>query len=153
MENEQMTQVAVPNSQTNMNAANLPSTDLTDNIRSNRALYPEIFYKLKPFISMTGDLIADSGVMPNEQEMDEITDNILEDFTNMYPDMAEYMKSNESDMREAVPTIVFGGGFRPGRGRFRRRGIGRDLILALLLSDLAGRRFRNPFSPYPFYLY
>jgi hypothetical protein len=136
-----------------MSAANLPSVNLADNVRSNRALYPEIFYKLQPFISMTADIIADAGVMPNEQEMDDITGNILEDFINMYPDMAGYVKSNDSDRGEAVPTIVFGGGFGPGRRRFRRRGIGRDLILALLLSDLAGRRSRYPFSPYSYHPY
>ena len=134
-----------------------PSTarSLTEETRRQRALYPEIHYKLEPFISNTCDIIESSGVMPSQQELDEITDNIYDEFCQMYPDMENYMKANDSDndMPEAIPAqFAYGGRYRPGRGRFRRRGIGRDLISALLLARLFGGR--RPYYPsYPNYHY
>lgn len=117
---------------------------LAEETRKQRSMYPEIFYKLEPFICSTCDAIDAIGIMPTQEELDKITDDIYEDFRNMHPDLAEYMSANDgrNDMQEAVPTQVFiGGGFRPGRFRgFRRRGLGRDLISLLLLSRLFGRR-------------
>jgi hypothetical protein len=118
---------------------------IMDETKEHRAMYPELFYKLEPFISSTCDAIEMSGVMPTQQEMDNITDDILEEFCNTYPDMANYLRANENDnsneMPEAIPTQFFGGGFRPDRfRRFRRRGLARDIIRALLLTRLFGRR-------------
>ena len=138
-----------------MNAPNMKS--LVEETKKHRAMYPEIHYKLEPFISMTCDAIEATGMMPSQDEMDDITDGIYDDFCRMHPDMANYMKANENDNDppEAVPTQMFlGRGFRPERfGGFRRRGIGRDLILALLLGRLFRRRRRHPwewetFEPY-----
>lgn len=131
----------------NMMPAESNVKSIIEETKKHRAMYPEIQYKLEPFISSTCDAIESSGVMPTEEEMDNITDGIFDDFCNTYPDMANYMKANDNDtdMPEAVPTQFFGGGFRPGGfRRFRRRGLGRDLIRALLLARLFGRR-RFPF--------
>jgi hypothetical protein len=137
----------------NMMAAepNLPAKSLIEETKKHRTMYPEVLFKLEPFITTTCDAIEASGVMPTQQELDDITDDIYDDFCAMYPDMANYMKShdNDSDNPEAVPAQFTLGGFRPGRfGRFRRRGIGRDLITALLLSRLFGRRSFTPFFPF-----
>lgn len=142
----------IPGNQNNMMPAESNVKSIIEETKKHRAMYPEIHYKLEPFISLTCDAIESSGVMPTEEEMDEITDGVFEDFCRVHPDMANYMKANENDddMPEAVPTQIFGGGFRPGGFRpggfrhFRRRGLGRDLIRALLLSQLFGRR-RFPF--------
>ncbi len=138
----------VPANRDNMMPAESNVKPFIEQTKKHGAVYPEIYYKLEPFISSTCDVIESSGVMPTEEEMDDITDVIFDDFCNTYPDMANYMKANDNDndMPEAVPTqIFFGGGFRPGRfRRFRRRGLGRDLVRFLLLSRLFGRR-RFPF--------
>ncbi len=140
----------MPN-QDNMMPAESNVKSIMDETREYRAMYPEIYYKLEPFLSTTCDIIESSGIMPTQQEMDDITDGIFEDFCNTYPDMANYMRANDNydgdEMPEAVPTQIFGGGFRPGRfRRFRRRGLGRDLIRSLLLARLFGRR--RPFFPF-----
>ncbi len=138
-----------------MNPANIKS--LPEITKTQRALYPEVLYKLEPFIASTCDAIRSAGIMPNQQEIDDITDEILDDFLKMHPEMERYMnaRDNENDMPEAVPAQVFPGGFRPGPGRFRRfrrRGLGRDLITFLLLQQLFGRRY--PYLPYyPYYSY
>lgn len=119
-----------------------------------RSVYPEIYYKLMPFVSMTCDLIFSYNMMPTQEELEEMSDGIHDDFCRMYPDMKEYMgKSEENDDSPAFRSVFrddrgfgqgfggFGGnvGFGPGFGGFRRRGLGRDLIYALLLSELLGR--------------
>lgn len=131
------------------NEANIMKS-LAEETKRQRAMYPEIFYKLEPFICATCDSIDAAGVMPTQEELDNIADGIYEDFNNMYPDLAEYMAANnrQNDMQDAVPTQFVYGGFRPGRfQRFRRRGLARDLISLLLLSRLFGRRR----YPYPYY--
>jgi hypothetical protein len=147
------------NNENMMNTPNMKS--LVEETKKHRAMYPEIHYKLEPFISMTCEAIESTGMMPSQDEMDDITNSVYDDFCRMHPDMANYMKANDNDndndMPEAVPTQLFlGGGYRPGGyGGFRRRGLGRDLISALLLSRLFGRRhFYYPdYSDYPYYPY
>lgn len=128
---------------------------LVEETKKHRALFPEIHYKLEPFISNTCDIIDSSGAIPSQQELDEITDNIYDEFCQMYPDMANYMRANDSDndIPEAIPAqFTYGERYRPGSGSFRRRGIGRDLISALLLARLFGRRPYYPYYPnYPYY--
>lgn len=145
----------IPGNLDNMMPAEPNIKSINEETPKNRAMYPEIHYKLEPFISFTCDVIESSGVMPAEDEMDEITDGIFDDFCNTYPDMANYMKendNNDNDPPETIPVQFFGGGFRPGRfrpgrfRRFRRRGLGRDLIRLLLLSRLFGSR--RPYYPY-----
>ena len=148
----------IPEKQPNMMPyAPMPeSKSLTEETRKYRAMYPEIHYRLEPFISTTCDKIESSGVMPSQQELDDITDDIYDDFCAMYPDMADYMGANDrkDSMPEAVPAQVIIGG-RPGRyNPYRRRNLGRDLISSLLLSRIFGRRPYNPYYrpyPYPYY--
>jgi hypothetical protein len=82
--------------------------------------------------------------MPTQDMVEQMTDNIYDDVCRMYPDIAEYARSNERmDTPEAVETARFGFGF-PGafNFRFRRRGLLRDLIDILLISEFARRRRR-----------
>ena len=142
-------------SQANMMPAEPYAKSLMEETRKYRAMHPEINYKLEPFISSTCDAIGLSGVMPTQQDLDDITDDIYDEFCQMYPDMADYMKANDNDSNkpEAVPAQFIVGGYRPrGYGRFRRRGIGRDLISSLLLARLFGGRY--PYYPYyPYHPY
>lgn len=152
MAQEQYTNLPYMASNENMvNAPNMKS--MVEETKKHRAMYPDIHYKLEPFITSTCDAIEATGMMPSQDELDDITDGIFDDFCKTYPDMENYMKSNENtnDMTEAVQTQVLFGG-RPRRfGGFRRRGLGRDLISALLLARLFGSR-RSPFFP-PFYFF
>lgn len=121
-----------------------------------RSVYPEIYYKLTPFVSMTCDLIFSYNMMPTQEKLEEMSDGIYDDFCKMYPDMCDYMgKSADRSDDPAAFRSVFrdsgfggfrgdggfrgGGGYGSGFGSFRRRGLGRDLIYGLLLSDLLGR--------------
>ena len=124
---------------------------LVEETKKHRALYPEIHYKLKPFISVTCDAIQASGLNPTQEEMDEITDNIYDDFCKMHPEMENYMKTENDTAAspEAVQTIAYGGRYGYGYGGFRRRGIGRDLIGGLLLGELLGRGYSYP-NCYPY---
>lgn len=138
----------MPGNQANMMGLENSAKSLVEETKKHRAMYPEIHYKLEPFISNTCDAIESSGVMPSQQDVDDITDGIYDDFCKMYPDMANYMKAND-DYDEAVTTQFVLGGYGGGRrGGFRRRGIGRDLISALLLARLFGRRPYPLYSPY-----
>lgn len=102
-----------------------------------RAMYPEVYYKLKPYISMACDMMDSYGIdVPTQQQADEMVDGIYDDFCRMYPDMADYMNQGGND--PAGDPMPFRDGFRPRFG-FRRRGLGRDLISALLLAELFGR--------------
>lgn len=132
-----------------------------------RAIYPEIYYKLMPYILMTCDSIFSYGIMPTQQQVEDMSDGIYDDFCTMYPDMSEYM-GNAVAQSAFAPDLppsrngfggdeeyrggftggegfgsgfvdAFSGGFNPRYGRFRRRGLGRDLIFSFLLSELLGR--------------
>lgn len=145
------------NENTMYEEANTPAKSLVEETKTHRALYPELHFKLKPFISATCDAIDAAGKMPSQQELDDITDDIHDEFCKMHPDMANYMNAgdNGNDQPEAVQTIIFDGFRRGGYGRgFRRRGLARDLIGGLLLSELLGRGHRYPYYPYsPYYPY
>jgi len=114
-----------------------------------RSIYPEIYYKLMPYVSMTCDVIFSYSTMPTQQRLEEMSDAIHDDFCAMYPDMADYMGKFQETATPPGDIPTFNGrfrgdggfvdGFRPGFDRFRRRGLGRDLIYALLLSELLSR--------------
>lgn len=125
-----------------MSPTTQPSSQMTEsqamgNPMAYRSVYPEVYYKLKPYISMACDLMDSYGiVVPTQQQVDDMVDGIYDDFCKMYPDMSGYMKRDENDSAGDPPP--FRDGFRPMFG-FRRRGPGRDFIEALLLAELFGR--------------
>lgn len=102
-----------------------------------QAVYPEVYYKLIPYISMACDMMDSHGItIHTQQQVDSMVDEIYNDFCKTYPDMADYMNQGGNNPADDPPP--FHDGFRP-RFRFRRRGLGRDFIGALLLSELLGR--------------
>lgn len=113
---------------------------MAENPMLNSAIYPEIQFRLKPHIDMVCDLIGTyGGGMPTQGQLEQLSDGIFDDFCDMYPDMANYMHRDDP---AGDPPPFFRGGFRPGFGfRFRRRGLGRDLISTLLLAELLRRGF------------
>lgn len=127
---------------------------------ANPMVYPEVFYKLQPYIMLVCDQMDTFGpMMPTQEMVEQMTDGIYDDVCRMYPEMAEYARENEMkakddppDPPESIGVISrgfdrdFGRGFGRGFGRFdrgfRRRGLFRDLIDIMFLSELSRRRRR-----------
>lgn len=102
-------------------------------------VYPEIFYRVQPYIMMVCDQMdAYDPAMPTQEMVEQLSDMICDDLCKMYPDLAKYAKNDETATTAVQPTIVF-------RRRPRRRGILGDLVDILLLSELFGRRRRRRF--------
>lgn len=101
-------------------------------------VYPELYMKLRPHIDMACDILNTYGpVMPTQRQLEQVSDGVLEEFCALYPEMVDYMHRDDP---QGDPPSFFGmPGGRPGR--FRRRGIGRDLISTLLLAELFNRGF------------
>ena len=109
--------------------------------------FPEIYYRLQPYIMMVCDHFSSFLVaMPSQDQLDTIADSIYDDVCKRDPGMAEYLQNqagkNDPPDPKNDPDPMFD--FDPpyGRWRFRRRGLPRDLIEILLLSELFNRRRR-----------
>lgn len=127
---------------------NMPSLPNTLAAIPIRITYPEVFYKVQPYIMMACDGIdANGSAMPTQEMIDNISDNIYADVCKMYPDMAEYAQASDSSMPD--PPMERGEFRRQPEvfnRRFRRRGMFRDFIDFLLLQELFRRRRRFPFG-------
>ena len=147
MYNQKTKNDASPASVSGIAAAKQPSYQKTASdpvtaaIQEYRMVYPEVFYKLQPYIMMVCDQMdAYNGAMPNQNMLDQMSDNIYSDMMEMYPDMSDYVREQESRAGDYAETITR----RPYYGRrFRRRGLFRDLIDILLLSEFHRRRRRR----------
>lgn len=133
-------------------AQNSPMQTMPIRDMANQVVFPEIFYKMQPYIMMVCDQIEAFGnAMPTQEMIEGITDNIYEDMSKMYPDLVEY--ANEKAVETVVSPYDFRGDRDWDRDRdrdhdrrrrpFRRRGMFRDVIDILLLSELFGRRRRR----------
>jgi hypothetical protein len=102
-----------------------------------RVVYPEIFYRLQPYIIMVCDQMDTNGsMMPTQDMVEQMTDSIYDDVCRMYPDIAEYAREQDMKAKDDPPEReIFG-------RRFRRRGLLRDLIGILLVSEFFRRRRR-----------
>lgn len=125
-----------------------------------RMTYPEVYYKVEPYIMMVCDQMEDYGyTMPTQAMSEQMTDYIYDNVIRMYPELAEYAGGTDMNSDNSQSTAVFNSGdmyeraYRMnGRGNggfdgfgdgFRRRGMLRDLIDILFLSELFGRRRNN----------
>ncbi|MDD3692801.1 MAG: hypothetical protein PHX02_02720 [Oscillospiraceae bacterium] len=113
-------------------------SELSDMI-TYRVVYPEIFYKLQPFVLMACDEMDAHGII-NQEMIEKMADSIYNDVRRMYPDMVEYAHEQERKA-SSIPAVTEVQA--PFRGRFRRRGLLRDIIEILILSELFRRRRRN----------
>lgn len=116
-----------------------------------RNTYPEIYYKLQPFIMMACDQMEVCGPqMPTQEMVENMCDHIHTQVCHMHPEIAEYAQKCDNDPGDDPdpPAGFRFGGFERGMDRmgfgfpFRRRGPFRDLISILLLSELFRRRRR-----------
>lgn len=126
------------------NSGNIPAeAPALNEAQAYGAVYPELYMKLKPHIDMACDILNTYGAtMPTQHQLEQVADGVLNEFCALYPEMSDYM--HRDDPPEDVPVFYGMPGGRPGfprRPRFRRRGIGRDLIATLLLAELFDRGF------------
>ena len=117
----------------------------------NSPAFPEIYYLIQPQVMLMCDKMDALGTTPSPEMMENAADMIFSDVIALYPDIVEYANVNTQPMPEAVEASAFnaGRGFH-GRQRcwgpdcrFRRRGILRDVIDTLLLSEFYRRRRRR----------
>ena len=101
-------------------------------------LYPDIYYKVQPFIVRACDEMTMMGMMmPTQEAMDKMTERVTDNVCKMYPDMAKYAQDYEAKVM--VESSYDSDDFM---GRRHRRGLLGDLISILLFSELfRGRRF------------
>lgn len=110
-----------------MNA--LSSTGLTP------ARFPDIYYQVQPVIHNTiCEMDNPYLTYPSQEFLDQMVDRACEAFFGMYPHMVE-LEASIDNLGEATVETQIGFG-RP----FRRRGLFRDLVTILLLSELLRRR-------------
>ncbi|MGI6731057.1 MAG: hypothetical protein ACOX5F_04050 [Anaerovoracaceae bacterium] len=104
-----------------------------------RMEYPEIYYMIQPFVLSTCDQMA-GYMMPTRDVLERMTDDIYHDVCAMYPDLAEYAHASDMTVNPySVDPTIEASQFGRGRGRFRRRGVLRDIIDILLLNELFRR--------------
>ncbi len=114
-----------------------------DETMAYEAVYPEIYYRVQPFImSVCDQMEAYGGVMPSAEVIERIADNIYADVITMYPDMSEYIggavgsdarfRNDSSGYAQPVISPYY-------RRRFRRRGVFRDFVEILLLNEIFRR--------------
>lgn len=93
--------------------------------------YPEIYYKVQPFIIFSCDQMESCKHMINQNMLDQVGDDIYTKVCEMYPDIEEY--ANQYPMRLSVESE------QRQRRFFRRRGIFQDFIDLLLINELFRR--------------
>ncbi len=107
-------------------------------------IYPDVYYRVQPYVMMACDeLDACNCGMPTHEMVMQISDQMYQDITGMYPDLAE--EDYYIDMpQEAVDAYHMASGTVEAErwyGRRRRRGgFFRDLINIMLLNELFRRR-------------
>ena len=106
-----------------------------------RRVYPDVYYKVQPFVMMVCDeMDAGNFEMPAQETIRETSDQIYEDVCRVHPDLAERdhyrgMSYEAASAYELADNFVeaqqfFGGGFF------------NDLIDIMLLNELFRRRRR-----------
>ena len=129
---------------------------MQNNFLIRNLCYPEVYYKVQPFVTSVCDEMDCAGEEILSQEMfDEMSGSIYNKVRYMHPELVEYASCHH-DMRSSVESLQrdFDWDRRDRdrdrdrdrnrdrdfpRFRFRRRGIFRDFIELLLLNELFGR--------------
>ncbi len=122
-----------------------PSQSGVSPMMAYQMVFPEIYYKLQPYIMMVCDQMDPLGsTMPTQDMLDRVSDSIYDDMCKRYPDIAEYARTQEDKANSdpIIQTARFGDDPPMFGWRFRRRGLFRDLIDILLISELFHRRRR-----------
>lgn len=110
-----------------------------------QSVYPEVYYKVMPFIMMACDeLDASDYEMMSPEMIMETADRICEDVLRVHPELAQEFEYGEMSYEAAAAYGVPGSNV--GSQQFyRRRNIFRDLVTIILLNEFFGRRRRRRF--------
>lgn len=106
-----------------------------------RRVYPDVYYKVQPFVMMICDeMDANNYDIPAQDMIRQLSDQIYEDACRVYPDLAERdqyrgMSYEAASAYEMTEHYV-------GAQQFFRGGFLNDLIDIVLLNELFRRRRR-----------
>ena len=118
---------------------NMDTRSLTEETRNYRAMFPEIHYRLEPFITSTCDSIEAAGVMPTQQELDCIKTIYNDEFVQC---ILIWETIWVQKAYGAVPTRLLCG--RPGRLVQRKTSAGTSLRL-ILFKTVSEKTLLPPF--------
>lgn len=102
----------------------------SNNINGN-LVYPEIYYKVQPFVMFACDQLQSGGNSISQTALDQVGEGIYTNVCIMNPDLEEYA-NNYQAQKQSVSAQRNG-------GLFRRRGLFQDFIDILLLNELLRR--------------
>lgn len=116
------------------------------------SMYPEIYYKIQPHVMRACDEMEMYDLMPSEDMIDLQSDQILDNVSRMYPELAQYAQDYQRQAENSTRLPQESGSRDPDdpdfgrRRRPRSRGVLGDLVRILLISELFNRRrFRRRF--------
>ena len=106
-------------------------------------VYPEIFYRVQPFIILVCDQFENYNITPTQDMIEQFSNSLCTELCQIYPDLKNYNynRANNDD----PPFMSEYGLRRPDHNqdlflrRFRQRGSLNDLISILLLSEIFRR--------------
>ena len=105
------------------------------------AVYPEIYYRILPYILLACDRLDLYNVMPDQDMLDRMTEEIYNDLREMNPDIEEYARGIGEQASPTMAQAISRNPYYYGR-HYRRRGTLRDIIDILLMSEFYRRRRR-----------
>ncbi len=119
---------------------------MQDNQRMTyHGVYPEVYYKVMPFVMMACDELDVNGYeMLSPEMIMETADRICDDVLRMYPDLAQQVQYDGMTYEAASAYDMLGSNVE-SQQFYRRRNIFRDLVTIILLNELFGRRRRRRF--------
>lgn len=97
-------------------------------------VYPEIYYKVQPFVMFACDQLQSGGNTICQAALDQVGESIYTNVCIMNPDLEEYASTYPTQAQtQSVSATQRNGGL------FRRRGVFQDFIDILLLNELLRR--------------
>ena len=107
----------------------------------NHRVYPEVYYKVQPYILMACDEIDiyDDFEMPSQDMVNQMTDQVYSNVCQMYPEYVEAHSFREVSPEAAAAYKIY------GNVEYEQYGgnLFVDLIQIMLLNELFGRRRRR----------
>jgi hypothetical protein len=119
---------------------------MQDNQRMTyHGVYPEVYYKVMPFVMMACDELDVNGYeMLSPEMIMETADRICDDVLRMYPDLAQQVQYDGMTYEAASAYDMLGSNVE-SQQFYRRRNIFRDLVTIILLNEFFGRHRRRRF--------
>ena len=109
-----------------------------------QCVYPEVYYRVMPFVMMACDEFdAGDYEMLSPEMVRQTTDRIYEDVCRIHPELAEWDQYSEMSYEAAAAYNISGSYVETQQ--FRGGGFFRDLITIILLDEFFGRRRRRRF--------